>query len=414
MQTKTIAHPRNGDRGEYCENDMLLASLLDLLIRHKDFAHMPDQNGHRSAGGFSSAWFSKYGRLAVSCWQADLPPIPIAEKSDSMRPASSPSNVCGTVFTQPEETAPAPVPASVPIADAQAAGRRPTRQARPARAGAVPPARAGAVPISRRILQDHGLARTAAAVSDNPEPCFNGPERAASGAERLLRARQWITRVNSHNLQQALNPRRFSRLHNIGGGDCLFHALHGTPQMPNLNAEQIAAVRRDVAAILEDEPDTPASTARNGYQLMSGRQQAGVAGWVQSPQATNRNMAQFQRTPGTPCGNMELKQWLRLPENRALTVVVLDALNGQERVDIFTPPADPRTQEVTVHNGLRPSHSSIDRIISPETFREAVDTAIYGVEPNDASRRDRIPSDRIILYRTASHFERVTDVHPAA
>lgn len=112
---------------------------------------------------------------------------------------------------------------------------------------------------------------------------------------------------------------------NVGGGDCLFHALAGT----NLSLDAILVLRERISNIKRNDGSSEGMNL-NAYQL--------VEGLLQTPEfrssaikmmdgrhaIPNDVYANFQAIPGMYAGEDELSQWIELEENRNKTVVVID------------------------------------------------------------------------------------------
>jgi len=218
-----------------------------------------------------------------------------------------------------------------------------------------------------------------------------------------------ISAPKNHSIpaSAALHEDRFFLLENIGGGDCLFHALEGTKIQPSLNFQQINELRFRVAKVLAEKADTIPGNRRNFHEVAQTMLQQGRSTQMLPESISNKEMAKFQARPGHMAGAMELHQWLELPENHHKTVVILDAMPGNELVDVFSSSINQETGNVDIIK-KRSSLKSTGPTASL-TFEEAKDIVNKAIFDDTSSTQEEraIPSDRVVLYRTAIHFERV-------
>ena len=123
---------------------------------------------------------------------------------------------------------------------------------------------------------------------------------------------------------------------NIGGGDCLFHALSGR----NLSMDEILKVRDDIAnKIEENNPDQV--DVMNAYHIASALSQSyamehsAVADLMRGrDKIPNRIYASSLRIPGLYAGEPELQQWSLLDNNKNKNIVVIST-RKDERLRVF-------------------------------------------------------------------------------
>jgi hypothetical protein len=118
----------------------------------------------------------------------------------------------------------------------------------------------------------------------------------------------------------------FELIENIGGGDCLFHALAGR----NLEAEDVLLER---AAIAEVRTGMDGNINRNAHAMVTALYQTGVVNdedlrfLMEGRHAIPHNvLAAMQRIPGIYAGDEEIQQWC-MSEVANRTVFVID-ING--------------------------------------------------------------------------------------
>lgn len=208
---------------------------------------------------------------------------------------------------------------------------------------------------------------------------------------------------------RAFDENRFIQRQNRGNGDCLFHSLEGTEKKPSLSDAEILALRKKVSDVVGNRQDTDQSKKANAHLLSAAMQQVGQSLQSNGSMVSNADYAAFQAQPGNMAGTDEVGQWLKLPENCHKTVVILDAISGNELINVLTPSVDPRTGEVEVDITTR-IFASIGAVttLGVEEIEQAVAKAMYGNAAPNGSRVDVIPANRIVLYRTTGHFARVT------
>ncbi|MES2832011.1 MAG: hypothetical protein V4695_08465 [Pseudomonadota bacterium] len=211
---------------------------------------------------------------------------------------------------------------------------------------------------------------------------------------------------------QAFNENRFSQLQNRGNGDCLFHSLEGTANRPSLSESEILAIRKRVSTVKENQEDTEVCKKANAHALSAAMRQVGTSLKSNNGMVSNAAYAAFQARPGNMAGTDEVRQWLQLPENRSKTVVILDAVLGDERIDVLIPSVNSRNGEVEIGTVTRSFAGTAANGLSAEEIERAVAEAITGTEYGNPPYRQNgagvIPADRIVLYRTPGHFSRIT------
>lgn len=140
------------------------------------------------------------------------------------------------------------------------------------------------------------------------------------------------------------------QIHNIGGGDCLFHALSGR----NLSTDEILEVRNNIAnKVEENNPDQV--NVMNAYHIASALSQSYAMGGRAIEELMrgrdkipNKIYAHSLRIPGLYAGEPELQQWSLLDGNKDKNIVVISTrkdeslkvfhgeitpLNDQEKMD---------------------------------------------------------------------------------
>lgn len=126
------------------------------------------------------------------------------------------------------------------------------------------------------------------------------------------------------------------QISNIGGGDCLFHALSGR----NLSANEILEVRNDIANnVEENNPDQV--NVMNAYHIAAALSQSGAMRGSELEELMrgrdkipNRVYASSLRIPGLYAGEPELQQWSLLDKNKDKNIVVIST-REDERLRVF-------------------------------------------------------------------------------
>ena len=197
---------------------------------------------------------------------------------------------------------------------------------------------------------------------------------------------------------RAFDLHRFHLRHNTLVGDCLYCSLEGTEAEPDLKKDYVVELRKQVAEVLAGGEETDAGKSRNLAEFNTACRQAGKPYDRTRVGMTNLEFAEFQKKPGNFSGDMEIQQWLSLKGNQHRTVVLIDAQVGQESIKIYR-----HNQNVTLFNGD-------DLGETEEDISAAIDYAIYGVPLASRPAVPTIPDQRIVLYRTVGHFQRLTGV----
>jgi hypothetical protein len=212
---------------------------------------------------------------------------------------------------------------------------------------------------------------------------------------------------------KAFKASRFVLRDNAGGGNCLFHAIAGTKNTPDLSDSEMDALRNKVAHVLEEKPDDPDNPDINYFDycltMLSGetppadnhgRPVFENSEGMETHHVSNAMMAQVQRMPGHIAGDREIAQWLALPENQNKTVVVVEALAGCESI-------------ITFQYGKREAWDLKKQIppLSEDAAVERLRASLATALAEEA--RGVAPSDRtqLALYRTLGHWQAITGVN---
>ena len=256
-------------------------------------------------------------------------------------------------------------------------------------------------------------ARIASDLHAGRKPDLSGFVHSAAQLQELqtaLRGELTSRRANSmltsgrgarNRASTALNRNRFQILTNAGGGSCLFHSLEGTASKPSLTAPELVALRGRVAAVLEAQKETPEQKRRNGHEIKSEAQRQNHP-IPDQDEVDNSVMANHQRNSSYFAGDMEIEQWLTLPENVGKTVVCIDTKRDCEQITIVSAQPLTRIDLREIALAKKPK-DEIDKELDSQIV-----AAIYGTpirRGNDG--KPIIPENRIVIYRTTGHFERI-------
>lgn len=173
-----------------------------------------------------------------------------------------------------------------------------------------------------------------------PDPAADEPEQSdkhagdrGHAAEAANFQLQYVPAPPAQNMAP-LSLGAYQRVRNIGGGDCLFHALAGR----NLSYQEVVELRGRVADIRREMQ--PGEEAWNAQRLVAGLTQTpGIGSFGQELMTgrhsiSNQLLADFQAIPGMYAGDDELEQWSRLPGNQSKKIVVVHG-NG-EALEAYT------------------------------------------------------------------------------
>ncbi|MDY7573007.1 hypothetical protein [Actimicrobium sp. CCI2.3] len=214
---------------------------------------------------------------------------------------------------------------------------------------------------------------------------------------------------------KAFEASRFVRRRNVGGNNCLFHAIAGTQNhvKGSLSDDEMKVLRNRVANVLEKKPDNSNKPNIHYHDycltVLSGREppkdMQGNPIFFNNTDGTitrhvsNAMMAEVQRQLGHIAGDKEIAQWLELEGNEDKTVVVVDEQAGSESI-------------VTFHNGKRKTwelkkHPTLREEDVVQIIRASIATAVAeeqgGVPPSDRTQ--------LAIFRTQGHFEAITGVN---
>ncbi|MBC7501621.1 MAG: hypothetical protein H7315_14165, partial [Herminiimonas sp.] len=167
------------------------------------------------------------------------------------------------------------------------------------------------------------------------------PVTAAPTAADLAAMDRASGRTPSARSEQAsgFQDRRFQLKDNMGGGDCLFHALEASGPARagsvSLSRAALEQVREEVAAVRRQTVDTPQQLRYNHADYATIVNQHNPDALKAAPKSgviTNKHLAYMQRQCGYYAGETELEQWLMLERNRDRMVVVIDSQTGFESI----------------------------------------------------------------------------------
>lgn len=135
---------------------------------------------------------------------------------------------------------------------------------------------------------------------------------------------QYAAPAQASQIKQAIRPVSDfgTPVSNIGGGDCLFHALAGK----NLSLEEIMVIRADVAHVKRRAPETGIPNSHHLAAALSQTQSLGLdqvlALMDRRDSIPNEVYANYQAIPGTYAGEDELMQWTTIKENKKKVLVI--------------------------------------------------------------------------------------------
>ncbi|PSL34493.1 hypothetical protein CLV42_10264 [Chitinophaga ginsengisoli] len=171
----------------------------------------------------------------------------------------------------------------------------------------------------------------------------------------------------------------FDLIENVGGGDCLFHALAGE----DLDAEDVLQERAQIAEV---RTGMVGNINRNAHAIVTALYQTGVVNdddlrfLMEGRHAIPHNvLAAMQRIPGIYAGDEEIQQWCMHGEGNR-TVFVIDINGTLTRFDNTGPhpvPYTPLTRTAVLTNGMQTSTVTLFK--TPNHWRQV--TAIRGVVP---------------------------------
>lgn len=168
---------------------------------------------------------------------------------------------------------------------------------------------------------------------------------------------------------------------------------------PELTREEVDVVRDRVAKVLEGQKDTPQGMRRNALEVNTESGQPGPE------ELSNADMAKLQRSHGYVAGAMEIEQWIALPENADKTVICMDAQMDYEAIQTFTPG---KRENINLKQLALDENKSSTEITAQ--LNQQIKTAVFGDNVQYRNDKPIIPENRIVLYRTAGHFARITEI----
>jgi len=179
--------------------------------------------------------------------------------------------------------------------------------------------------------------------------------------------------------KRSFAPDEFDLIENVGGGDCLFHALAGH----DLDAEEVLHERAEIAEV---RTGMGGNVNRNAHAIVTALYQTGVVNdddlrfLMEGRHAIPHNvLAAMQRIPGIYAGDEEIQQWcMHGEENRAVFVIDINGTltrfdsNGSQNV-----PYTALNRTAILANGM--NTSTVTLFKTPNHWRQV--TAIRGVAP---------------------------------
>lgn len=197
----------------------------------------------------------------------------------------------------------------------------------------------------------------------------------------------------------------FSLNNNIGGGDCLFHALDGDLDgtQCNLSSGAIKKIRNDVANIRKNDTDNTDMRKKTNAFLYRDSIETSNPGRL-SPlnngvnMISNKDYAVAQRIPGTFASDQEIRDWTQLERNKNTTLLVFD--QGQRGIHPEIVTFSKGERESVLIRNLGNTEKEIRQNIY-KTYSE------YFNPENDPKTGSSSQRYRVIL-RQSMHFQRIS------